>query len=119
MKTCKDCYHFSVCQAERVAASPGENCCQFEDASRTFHFPCAVGDVVYKIDSGNYATDYKPLVRAMEVSEITWKKRWQKDHGWGIIASGNRYKMSNCGRTWFIDREDAETALKKMEKADG
>lgn len=81
--------------------------------------PCKVGEKAYVIDDGDYHSDYKPYVREKEVTEISWKKvRNGKDLGFGLILKGGdcntsaRYKISSIGKTVFLTREAAETALK-------
>ena len=63
--------------------------------------PCKVEDTVYRIDSGNYYSHWKPFVQELTVTEISWK------------FDGIRYKFSSIGKTVFLTRGDAEEALKE------
>lgn len=75
--------------------------------------PCKVGDKVYRIDAGNYSSDWKPFVQELTVTEISWKKEkyGDKDLGFAIIANGIRYKFTSIGKSVFLTRKEAEAKL--------
>lgn len=72
--------------------------------------PCKIGDKVYRIDKGNYHSNWKPFVQELTVTEISWKKEkyGDKDLGFAIIAGGIRYKFTSIGKSVFLTRKDAE-----------
>ena len=75
--------------------------------------PCKIFDKVYRIDKGNYNSNWKPFVQELTVTEISWKKERysDKDLGFAIIADGIRYKFSSVGKSVFLTREEAERRL--------
>lgn len=75
--------------------------------------PCKIGDKVYRIDDGNYSSDWKPFVQELTVTEISWKKEkyGSKDLGFAIIANGIRYKFTSIGKSVFLTRKEAEAKL--------
>ena len=75
--------------------------------------PCKIGDKVYRIDDGNYSSDWKPFVQELTVTEISWKKEKysDKDLGFAIIANGIRYKFTSIGKSVFMTRKEAEAKL--------
>lgn len=75
--------------------------------------PCKIGDKVYRIDDGNYSSDWKPFVQELTVTEISWKKEkyGDKDLGFAIIANGIRYKFTSIGKSVFLTRKEAEAKL--------
>lgn len=95
-----------------------------EQEGRLVVLPCKVGDTVYKINRGDYAHHWKLFVQEGTVTEISWKNnRSGKDLGFAIIVRFNyearvRFKFSNIGKTVFLTREEAETAL-AGERKDG
>lgn len=75
--------------------------------------PCKIGDKVYRIDKGNYHSNWKPFVQELTVTEISWKKEkyGDKDLGFAIIADGIRYKFTSIGKSVFLSRKEAEAKL--------
>lgn len=75
--------------------------------------PCKIGDKVYRIDKGNFYSDWKPFVQELTVTEISWKKEkyGDKDLGFAIIANGIRYKFTSIGKTVFLTRKEAEAKM--------
>ena len=75
--------------------------------------PCKIGDKVYRIDKGNYHSNWKPFVEELTVTEISWKKEkyGDKDLGFAIIASGIRYKFTSIGKSVFLTRKEAEAKM--------
>lgn len=77
--------------------------------------PCKVGDTVYRIDPGNFHSNWKPFVHPITVDEISWKyaktMKGKKDLGFAIIANGSRYKLSSIGKNVFLTHEEAEKVL--------
>lgn len=75
--------------------------------------PCKIGDKVYRIDKGNYRSNWKPFVQELTVTEISWKKEkhGDKDLGFAIIADGIRYKFTSIGKSVFLTRKEAEAKM--------
>ena len=75
--------------------------------------PCKIGDKVYRIDKGNYHSNWKPFVQELTVTEISWKKEkyGDKDLGFAIIADGIRYRFTSIGKSVFLTRKEAEAKM--------
>ena len=75
--------------------------------------PCKIGDKVYRIDKGNFYSDWKPFIQELTVTEISWKKEkyGDKDLGFAIIADGIRYKFTSIGKSVFLTRKEAESKM--------
>ena len=75
--------------------------------------PCKIGDKVYRIDKGNYHSNWKSFVQELTVTEISWKKEkyGDKDLGFAIIADGIRYKFTSIGKSVFLTRKEAEAKM--------
>lgn len=75
--------------------------------------PCKIGEKVYRIDKGNFHSNWKPFVQEMTVTEISWKKEkyGNKDLGFAIIADGIRYKFASIGKSVFLTRKEAEAKM--------
>jgi hypothetical protein len=75
--------------------------------------PCKIGDKVYRIDKGNYHSNWKPFIQELTVTEISWKKEkyGDKDLGFAIIADGIRYKFTSIGKSVFLTRKEAEAKM--------
>lgn len=88
---------------------------EFAPTVDAVELPCKIGDKVYRIDKGNYHSNWKPFVEELTVTEISWKKEkyGDKDLGFAIIANGIRYKFTSIGKSVFLTRKEAE------EKMDG
>ena len=130
MANCNDCICSEVCyykafNDERILKKRRDdvekNCKSFvhRDSLKNAHtvdaveLPCNVGDKVYRIDAGNYSSDWKPFVQELTVTEIRWKKEkyGDKDLGFAIIANGIRYKFTSIGKSVFLTRKEAEAKL--------
>ena len=75
--------------------------------------PCKIGDKVYRIDKGNFRSNWMPFVQELTVTEISWKKEkyGDKDLGFAIIADGIRYKFTSIGKSVFLTRKEAEAKM--------
>ena len=75
--------------------------------------PCKIGDKVYRINMGNYHSNWKPFVEELTVTEISWKKEKYggKDLGFAIIANGIRYKFTSIGKSVFLTQEAARAKM--------
>lgn len=103
------------CNAEKALRFIGET-----PTVDIVELPCKVGGIVYRIAEGNYHSDYKPFIKPMTVTEISWKKtRSDKDLGFAIIADGIRYRFSSIGKSVFLTLEDAEEYAVKTKAKEG
>lgn len=98
-----------------VAVSFNENQARYIESLNTVTLPCSIGDKVYRVDRGNFFSDYRPFVQELTVTEISWKheKYGDKDLGFAIIADGIRYKFTSIGKSVFLTREEAEAHIER------
>lgn len=83
--------------------------------------PCKIGDKVYRIDKGNFHSNWTPFIEELTVTEISWKKEkyGSKDLGFAIIANGIRYKFSSIGKSVFLTKEEAQAKMDGERKDNG
>ena len=91
-----------------------------EDEGRLVVLPCKVGDVVYAIEDKYYEYLYHKGIQKGHVCRFEYDKEW---FAWIHIDGCNKdlqiaYKTSNFNQTVFLTREEAEKALREMEKDD-
>ena len=80
----------------------------------------APGEKVYVINKFGRKSPSNWLIERSQVSEINRKlSRSGKDLGWSIIVDGIRYKVSNFGKSWFLDYKDASQYLSSMIDKEG
>ena len=124
--TCKDCVHYKPCFYANI-----DNCEYFKDKSKFIDLPCKVGDTVYiirppieldRLDEMDYEQEeiYECKVKNIRIYTIT------NDMLIGLIIQekvdeDNRFitcymDLSELGKTVFLTREAAETALKEREQ---
>lgn len=116
--TCKDCIHYAACmQYTTLAGSEFARnfdqsdilCSIFEDKSRFIETPCKVGDTVY---FDTYLRGDSVGVRPHKVIEVKCVIMTEPSKG-GIGAEISDWDF---GKTVFLTREEAETALKEREQ---
>ena len=91
-----------------------------EEEGRLVVLPCKVGDAVYAIEDKYYEYLYHKGIQKGHVCRFEYDKEW---FAWIHIDGCNKdlqiaYKTSNFNQTVFLTREEAEKALKEMEKDD-
>lgn len=91
-----------------------------EEEGRLVVLPCKVGDVVYAIEDKYYEYLYHKGIQKGHVCRFEYDKEW---FAWIHIDGCNKdlqiaYKTSNFNQTVFLTREEAEKALREMEKDD-
>ena len=103
-KTCADCIHYDLCLPNSQAYGfKMKVCVKFKDKSRFIELPCAVGDVVYFIDTCRTAEDYgKKFINSSRVKRISIDNEFAVLHDHSVILFENL----------FLTKEDAEKALK-------
>lgn len=89
-----------------------------EEEERLVVLPCKVGDTVYVIEERYYNYQWHTGVQKGCVYGFEYDKAWliwvslEDDSA----SSMNAYKFKNFGKTLFLNREEAEKALKEMEE---
>ena len=115
MATCKNCLHIEACRQwyPGLPDKYHDGCELFEDRDSFVRMLCKIGYHVYRINKGNYYSNWKPFVQELTVTEVSWKKEKysDKDLGFAIIADGIRYKFSSIGKSVFLTKEEAETKM--------
>lgn len=116
--TCKDCIHYEVCGGVYVNTDIFEevekDCKEFEDKSLYIKLPCKVGDTLFDISEFVYGEKMPEMYEdKVEYIEL------QKDRESGELifcVDGLDWRYDDFGKTVFFTREEAEEALKEMEK---
>ena len=123
--TCKDCYHYDVCEdnlkyiQERFLKgltfgksefTEGEFCNLFKDKSRIIELPnIEIGQELFYIDQ------YEKRVKSDTVSKLTFEKNelgidtgvWSEDYGFSMF-------FSDVGKSLFLTKGEAEAKLKEL-----
>lgn len=86
-----------------------------ESAERVLILPCEIGDKVYKVNRGDYRSNYKPYVAEGTVTEISIKTR-NKKISRAIIVNwayglNTWYELTSIGKTVFLTRDEAYAKL--------
>lgn len=87
---------------------------QAEKDGRMVVFPCKVGDTVYEANKRGFISTYKVI--CIHLSYCSTLIGWELIDG--ICSNLNGFEVSALGKTVFLNREEAETALKKREADD-
>ena len=111
-KSCCVGYEEVVQQAEKVF-SEYEGYKDLEEQNRLIKLPCAVGDTVYRINKGKKEPIIPMLVIGIAIRNENELVIQTKD-----IADDNHnlYSKNSIGKTVFLTREEAEAALKELER---
>lgn len=114
-KSCCVGYEEVVQQAEKVF-SEYEGYKDLEEQNRLIKLPCAVGDTVYRINKGKKEPIIPMLVIGIAIRNENELVIQTKD-----IADDNHnlYSKNSIGKTVFLTREEAEAALKELERGKG
>ena len=105
---CENCLYNKNCQfLLKHKNVEVEGCTTFEDKTEWIHLPCKVGDIVYCFEPC-FDIDHHPKLKVVEKEIIQLK----------TIATvfGLNFDINNIGKTIFLNREEAEKALKDMRK---
>lgn len=118
--TCKDCLHYKVCELKRnhyYLGSPiGEideaeiGCHNFTDSSEWVHIPCKVGDSIFcdgKLFADRCAGEVMEFTADVVRAQVCTTHRGEID----MI-----FNFKDFGKIVFLTREEAEKALKEMQK---
>ncbi len=120
--TCKDCIHYEACKEkfaglyEIMVEEPNKHlelnpnvekrCLHFTNHSEWVHLPCKVGDTVYFLNDKS-------------IIETTIDKIGVRQSGLFIKLAKNKVyetAISALGKTVFLTKEEAEKALKELDK---
>lgn len=87
-----------------------------EEQNRLIKLPCAVGDTVYRINKGKKEPIIPMLVIGIAIRNENELVIQTKD-----IADDNHnlYSKNSISKTVFLTREEAEAALKELERGKG
>ena len=135
MATCKDCLHDEVCQSHCdeqhnegccscmfvlcVYSDKAEECPNFKDRSRIIELPCKLGDPVYIIRDCSCYNGQPDGTKIKCSNKVYLGKRLRKDHCGYVSAEKFGLKhIADFGKTCFLTREEAETALEKLSRKD-
>ena len=117
--TCKDCYHFKVCDIRikrdyeikvRIGL-PNAHCPYFKDKSRIVELPCMVGDTVYVLMGCRERFFTTAKVYGYIYNDV---------FGFCVLVDSDKFNLpsfpfSEFGRTIFETKEAAEQALRERE----
>ena len=113
--TCKDCIHYELCLDEAKCKGESlndfnneeiEDFCRFaKPKSRYIELPCAVGDTVYIVAEVSRA-----------VIECIVLGAWVCEDNCTIITHDGTIHNASFGKTVFLTKEEAETALKEKQQ---
>lgn len=113
----------SFCLIERVENKRLKECEDLDEQNKLLKLPCAVGDTVYVIPS---ETNYKlNIVNGYSENNRVYEQIVNR-----IEISRTGYLLSTCDglssvidafykKTWFLAQEEAEAALKALERGEG
>lgn len=89
---------------------------QLKEDGRLIELPCAVGDMVYRVNKGSINHPIMPMGVTEVVIKNTEVNTFNSIKCKGVLYGGElEYKFSEIGETVFLTKEDAEKKLKEME----
>lgn len=77
-----------------------------EEQNRLLKLPCAVGDTIYAI----YSDEDSSFIEEPKVVEVSTHRVW---------IDSAYFDYDDFGKTVFLTREEAEAALKELERGNG
>ena len=139
MGSCKECYHYEVCRMHyqqkceltyetekevrraMLEAEKGSPICDhFKDRSRFVELPCKVGDTVYAYPCSNYLHVIEDFI--IDLVILVDRKNSVIGFRAGRTCEQNgrkcdiEFDLKDIGKTVFLNREEAEQALKLKER---
>lgn len=114
--TCKDCFHYELCQHYRDSGEYFEwavekfGCKQFKDKSRFVELPCNVGDTFYWINHINHSIETDEVI-----SIHIYKGEWEISTKTLNSKCISGYSVRRFWEIMFLTKEEAEKALERME----
>ena len=117
---CKTCINYDVCNKHSANCDRGSDYCKmYKDRSKIIELPCKVGDVVY-----SYCEElYRILPYFIDQIIISYDSDSLNNEYVtfdGISSNASElladmdFTVDEIGKTVFLTREEAETALKKL-----
>ena len=89
-----------------------------EEQNKLLKLPCAVGDTVYEVQ--DFRKRIQPYtIIAVHVSNCGNLYGWELKDGKGVYSNVNGFSEYDLGKSVFLTREEAEAALKELERAKG
>ena len=129
MATCKECLHVEVCKFKDLPAPLSDSyireseciekrCSDFKDRSRFVELPCKIGGTIYHIENGK-------IVEYIVFATHTYSRKSRNKHKLFLTLPSdgrihlviNDFDMAN-GITVFLNKEEAEQALKECNSDD-
>ncbi len=94
---------------------------EYEDLveqNKLLKLPCAIGDTVYEVQE--LRKRIQPyIVIAVHVSNCGNLYGWELKDGKGVYSNVNGFSEYALGKSVFLTREEAEAALKELERGKG
>lgn len=89
-----------------------------EEQNKLLKLPCAVGDTVYEVQ--DFRKRIQPYtIIAVHVSNCGNLYGWELKDGKGVYSNVNGFSEYDLGKSVFLTREEAEAALKELERGKG
>ena len=89
-----------------------------EEQNKLLKLPCAVGDTVYEVQ--DFRKRIQPYtIIAVHVSNCGNLYGWEFKDGKGVYSNVNGFSEYDLGKSVFLTREEAEAALKELERGKG
>ena len=123
-RDCKNCIHYSLCNYEEICHYDIDNiknakdCSFFKDRSQFVELPCKIGGTIYHIENGK-------IVEYIVFATHTYSRKSRNKHKLFLTLPSdgrihlviNDFDMAN-GITVFLNKEEAEQALKERDNSD-
>lgn len=96
-------------------------CADYEDLEeqgKLLKLPCAVGDTVYEVQDLRKRIQPYTVV-AVHISNCGNLYGWELKDGKGVYSNVNGFSEYAIGKQVFLTREEAEAALKELERGKG
>ena len=116
-KSCCVGYEEVVQQAEKAFAEY-ENYKDLDEQGKLLKLPCAVGDTVYEVQDLRKRIQPYTII-AIHVSNCGNLYGWELKDGKGVYSNVNGFSEYALGKSVFLTREEAEAALKELERGKG
>lgn len=124
--TCKDCIHYEVCSNNDVEETiydvveceiVEKNCEHFKDKSKFIELPCKVGDtVILLLEKLNGDFEMLQTFCMAHCKLLNYGEYWSMFVPNKEINNSLEFYKEDFGKTVFLNREEAEKALKEREK---
>lgn len=89
-----------------------------EEQKKLLTLPCAVGDTVYEVQELRKRIQAYTII-AIHISNCGNLYGWELKDGKGVYSNVNGFSEYAIGKTVFLTKEEAEAALKELERGKG